>query len=745
MNARIINRIARTELATLFYSPVAWILLVVLCAQIGSAFIDILGEIVRIKVMGRDITFSVTSGIVLGHQGIYEVIQNSLYLYIPLLTMNLMSREYSSGSDKLLYSSPVSSLDIVLGKYLSMTVCCLLFTFILGIPAIATAVITPNSDIPLMLSCLLGMFFIMMTYSSIGLFMSSLTSYQVVAALATLATLAVLNFIDTIGQNSPLFKELTYWLSIKGRASTMVGGLICSDDVIYFVSVSAFFLMITATRLKNLRASRRPWRNALIYSVMVAGLVMVGALSSRPALKLYYDATQNKIRTLAETSQQIIAELDGPLSITTYVDVQDPEYRSFVPAVQMRDKDRFAMYTRFKPEIKMDYVYYYSPITDSSILAKYPGKSQLEIARRLSALNGNASPHIVSAESLKDEIDLSEEKYEFVRVLRRANGRESRLRIYNDMLMHPSEKEITAAMKQLAVEHPVKIAVLTGHGERSIYKKGDRDFNLVAATGKFRSALINQGFSLVEVNLAEMQDIPADCSILFIPDPLNAPTESELSAIDRFVERGGNMFILTDQGHQNAIGGLLKPYGIATGADMLEGVTVPARATAAAADSLKGFYSRMHQNRTITAVNLPGAASLRIVDTTCFKALPLLTTDTTSTGASSLLAVSMRRDIPGGKQQRIVVVSDADCFSNSFLSLSNRQATISYNFDMLVGTFRYLCYGEFPVTTARAPYRDREINLSLRDLMVAQDIFNIGLPALIALIGLIVILLRKRR
>jgi hypothetical protein len=70
---------------------------------------NILTEIVKIKALGNTITFSVTAGFVLGLKGIYEVIQETIYLYIPLLTMNLMSREYSSGSIKLLYSSPIKT------------------------------------------------------------------------------------------------------------------------------------------------------------------------------------------------------------------------------------------------------------------------------------------------------------------------------------------------------------------------------------------------------------------------------------------------------------------------------------------------------------------------------------------------------------------------------------------------------------------------------------------------------------
>lgn len=61
-----------------------------------------------------------TANLLGGMFGLYNTVQQYLYLYMPLLTMGLMSREFSSGSIKLLYSSPVTSSQIVMGKFLAM-------------------------------------------------------------------------------------------------------------------------------------------------------------------------------------------------------------------------------------------------------------------------------------------------------------------------------------------------------------------------------------------------------------------------------------------------------------------------------------------------------------------------------------------------------------------------------------------------------------------------------------------------
>ena len=425
----------------------------------GIDFSDILTAITKIKALGNTITFSATAGVVLGFQGIYEVIQPTIYLYIPLLTMNLMSREYASGSIKLLYSSPVSSFQIIGGKFLAMVFIALLFVVILALPLITMAVVIPHVDIPLVLAGLLSMFLLILTYCAIGLFMSTLTSYQVVAAVATLSALAFFNYVGQIGQSSPLIRDITYWLSIKGRASEMVGGLICSDDVIYFLSVILLFLWFSVIKLDNTRTHRSLRGKAARYAAALLTVIAIGYVSSRPAVMTFYDATYAKQRTLSEESQQVMKQLDGPLTITTYVDIFDPEFDVASPRAQKEDFARFKMYTRFKPEIRMEYVYYYSAPRDSVLYRQYPGMSVEEIAREVARKKKCNPRRLVSAESLKEHIDLKAEGYRFVRVVERGSGEQARLRLFDDMDHHPSETEISAALKKMIVE-PVKVLSL---------------------------------------------------------------------------------------------------------------------------------------------------------------------------------------------------------------------------------------------------------------------------------------------
>lgn len=743
MNLRIANRIARTELAALFFSPVAWLLLVVFAIHVGLDLGNIVHELVKIKVLSGDFHFSATAGIVLGANGLYEVIQDSIYLYIPLLTMNLMSREYASGSDKLLYSSPVSSLEIIFGKFLATLVCALLFTVLLALPVIVMAIYIPTPDYTLVLAGLLALFLLIVTYCSIGLFMSSLTQYQVIAAVSTLAALAFFNYVGNVGQNSVAIREITYWLSIKGRASEMLSGLVTSDDIIYFIAVSAFFLALAVIRLDNQKKSLGKTAKAMRYVGAAAVLVLVAFLSGRPGMRVFWDATHNKARTLSEASQKVMKELKGGLTITTYVDVQDEEFVNFIPSHQLKDREHFKQYTRFKPEIRMKYVYYYSPIKDTAILNRYPGLDESQVARELAIAKGWNKPVLCSAESLKDKIDLEEEKYQFVRVIRRDSGEESRLRLYNDMFHHPNESEISAAMKKMLVE-PVKIGAITGHGERSMRRNGDRDYSIFATDGKFRNSMVNQGFDVIDLDLSR-DSIPSGVNILLLADSREEIPASEMALIESYLDKGGNMMLVTDV-DRTSLNPLIEKIGLKTSLASGLDDDIAARGTSEATEKMGGFYKSMARNPQKSAVNMTGAVSLEIADTSLYKPTVLLRTDSTALFPSKNLAMALRRDRgEDRKQQRIIVVGDADCFSNAALMLSNRQSNISFNFSMLPGSFRWLCYGEFPVASPRPPIRDNDCTLSPQALPRVKRAYTLYIPLLIALCGIMVLYRRRRR
>jgi ABC-2 type transport system permease protein len=127
-----------------------------------------------------------------------------LILVAPLLTMRLLAEEKKNGTDELLYTSPLSVGQIILGKYFAALV---MLAAMLGLTALLSifAFAFGNPEIAPWLTGYLGLFLMGATFIAIGLFFSSLTDNQIVAAFLTFVTLLlflVLNWVASSGSGT---------------------------------------------------------------------------------------------------------------------------------------------------------------------------------------------------------------------------------------------------------------------------------------------------------------------------------------------------------------------------------------------------------------------------------------------------------------------------------------------------------------------------------------------------------------
>ena len=707
---KTIFRLAKTELRILFCSPVSWLILVIFAFQAGLNFSDTFGGLLKRQAMGYGLG-GITEETFAGYTGLLISMLKSLYLYIPLITMGLMSRELSSGSIKFLYSSPITTTQIILGKYLSMLIYGAMLMAILLVYVVFGTFTIENMDLFFVLTGVLGLYLLTCAYAAIGLFMSSITSYQVVAAMGTLAILTVLNFIGEVGQDISFVRDITYWLSISGRAYKFLAGMICSEDVLYFVIVILLFILLSIMRLQAARKKHNMMVTFTRYFAVIGGALFIGYLSSLPVSKVYYDATALKTNTLTPGSQQVVKKLDGGLTITTYMNILDENYGSALPSQLKSDFELFEQYVRFKPEIKMKYVYYYAPSVEPSFSDRFlelQGKERAEHICKIMELDFDM---FLSTEEIDQIIDLKSEGYRFVRILERENGQKTTLRLYNDMMKHPSETEITSALKRFLVPAP-KVAFLTGHGERNVNSAGERYYYTFARSIYFRQSLINQGFDATELNVKD-QDIPEDINILVIADMRSSLSPEEMAKLERYIERGGNLFILGEPNRQEAMNPLLSKFGV----ELMPGTLVqlhedhlPSIITAKLTDHAAAQCFRYKQLKGWGgSLVMPDASPLRYSTNSGYEVKPLAMTlekgswnelETTdfldgelSINASIgeleqsypvVLSLTRQR---GDKEQRIVITGDADCISNGELANSrNGIFAINFNFIPAINT-----------------------------------------------------------
>lgn len=312
---KIIFKIARAELRTLFYSPIAWLVIILFYATGAALFSYSMEGLSTYQEVMLDLQpdwFGFSNG---AGNFITTAILNKtseyIFLFIPLLTMGVINRELSNGTIKLLYSSPIRTREIVLGKYLGLVLFSFILLLIFIILLLLLYVNIQNGEYELYFAILLGLFLLMNTYFAIGLFISCLTTYQIVAAVITFTVFFILSAISGLWQQYDLIRDITWLLSMAGRSEMMLYGLITSRDVLYFILIIALFIGFAMIRLRSTQESRKWTVAASRYGALLLIVIILGYVSSRPGYIAYADLTNNKTNTLHPATQEVLKQLDG--------------------------------------------------------------------------------------------------------------------------------------------------------------------------------------------------------------------------------------------------------------------------------------------------------------------------------------------------------------------------------------------------------------------------------------------------
>ena len=168
-----------------------------------------------------------------------------LLFAVPILAMKLLAEEKRNHTFDLLMSSPLSSLQMVLGKYLSLLMLLALFLLLSLVYPLSTSFFTSIPFGPLF-SSYLGLFFLAGVYAAIGLFASSLSRSLFLSAFMGMILNIGLWFISQ-GQNfkgHPLFTGIMDYLSLSQHLTHFIKGSFVISSFVFFFSLIVFFLFL---------------------------------------------------------------------------------------------------------------------------------------------------------------------------------------------------------------------------------------------------------------------------------------------------------------------------------------------------------------------------------------------------------------------------------------------------------------------------------------------------------------------
>ncbi len=236
--------IAGHETRRIFVSPLAWAVLGIAQLIFGYIFAGAVVQYVSQSSMA-DTSVGVSDYVGSGLYGSATII---LLLLMPLMTMRAFAEERKSGTLTLLFSAPVSLIEIVLGKFLGVMVFVLA---LIGLLALMPAALLPvvNLDLGRLAAGLFGLLLLTMSFTACGLFISSLTREPTIAAVGSFAALLVIWLLKMPASFDSAWAPLFDYLSLISHYQELITGLFDSADVAYYLLFTALFLWLTVLRL----------------------------------------------------------------------------------------------------------------------------------------------------------------------------------------------------------------------------------------------------------------------------------------------------------------------------------------------------------------------------------------------------------------------------------------------------------------------------------------------------------------
>jgi len=246
--------IASRELRSLFLSPLAWSILAVVQFLLAYIFLSQVEYFQRLqpRIAALESSPGVTDLIVAPLFGNAGVI---LLLVTPMLTMRLISEERRNRTLSLLFSAPVSITEIVLGKYLGiLAFLAIMITMIVLMPLSLT--LGTDLDWGKFAACVVGLGLLLAAFAAIGLYLSSLATQPVVAAVGSFGMLLLLWIIDWNATVGTAKGELLGYLSMLRHYQNLLKGMVNTTDLVYFLLLIVTFVGLSIRRLDNDRLQK---------------------------------------------------------------------------------------------------------------------------------------------------------------------------------------------------------------------------------------------------------------------------------------------------------------------------------------------------------------------------------------------------------------------------------------------------------------------------------------------------------
>lgn len=432
------------------------------------------------------------------------------FITVPIITMRIFSEERKNKTDQLILTSPVSVGKIVLGKYLAvatvlgavmLVICC--YPLILKLYGE-----TPTSENYL---AILGFALYGLAGTAVGLFFSSITESQIIAAVLSFAFMFATYFMQgicgLISATGNLLTNILGAFDFTFRLNSFLSGSLEVPAIIYFLTVIALSLFLTTQSILKRRynVSVKDLKMGVYSSISVVAAIAAAAIinivvAKIPARFMVFDVTADKLYTLSSETKELLKSLDE--EVTVYVYCKEENYDT--TTAKLLDQ-----YTGHTDRIKVEYI---NPALYPSFCQKYT-TANVSVGS-LIAVCGEKSRVIDYDELYETETSFDYTTYSYS----------------STTTGYDAEGQLTSAISYITGDETPTIYYTSGHGELEV-------------ESSISDAISKSNMDLKAVTLLTEGNVPEDAQMLLINNPGGDFSKEDIEILREYMNKGGNIVV----------------------------------------------------------------------------------------------------------------------------------------------------------------------------------------------------------
>jgi ABC-2 type transport system permease protein len=460
-----------------------------------------------------------------------------LLFIVPILTMKSIAEDRKNGLEVLFVTSPNRLSGIVIGKYLAALTVYLVITGISLMYPVILFLYSSPALLPLV-GGYLGFILLGASLISVGIFASSLSENQVVAAIISFTALLIMMMAQPVGNVAGgLLSKVLNGFSVFSRYDDFSRGIFSLNSLIYYLSFIFLFIFLAIRVIEKRRWSTlRLSANSIISMIaVVAIIVSVNLFAELRPIK--WDFTANKLYTLGDATKKTLDRLDENVTIYGLFDDGkiDTDYKEVKNLL-----DRYESYSKSHITVK-----YIDPDKDPDIISQLDPKGDKGLKKTDFVITGNGKSKILTYENIfQTELD------------QRSFSR------YNTGSL--AEQGFTGAVKYVAARATPAVYFTEGHRE------GDPEVQFKT----LKEYLGKNNYIVKTVNLIKEAAVPDDAGVLIFASPQSDLSAEEGKKLETFLQKGGNAVFLFDYIASNPslpqFESIIKSYGVSLNYDKVK-------------------------------------------------------------------------------------------------------------------------------------------------------------------------------